>query len=80
MYHCKEAKPEKCNVIAYEVGGKDSFRRNRFDFATFAVRFPCMIKLIFYGGQHMLEYRYDTQLLIEGKELDEDAMNDYSYK
>ena len=25
----------------------------------------------------MLEYRYDTQLLIEGKELDEDAINDY---
>ena len=25
----------------------------------------------------MLEYRYDTQLLIEGTELDEDAINDY---
>ena len=25
----------------------------------------------------MLEYRYDTQLLIEGKELDEDIINDY---
>ena len=25
----------------------------------------------------MLEYRYDTQLLIEGENLDEDAINDY---
>lgn len=25
----------------------------------------------------MLEYRYDTQLLIEGNNLDEDAINDY---
>ena len=25
----------------------------------------------------MLEFRYDTQLLIEGKNLDEDAINDY---
>lgn len=36
-----------------------------------------MTKLVIDGGQHMLEYRYDTQLLIEGKELDEDAINDY---
>ena len=25
----------------------------------------------------MLEYKYDTQLLIEGKDLDEDEINDY---
>ncbi len=25
----------------------------------------------------MLEFRYDTQLLIEGKDLDEDEINDY---
>lgn len=25
----------------------------------------------------MLEYKFDTQLLIEGKNLDEDAINDY---
>ena len=25
----------------------------------------------------MLEYRYDTQLLIEGHDLDEDMINDY---
>lgn len=25
----------------------------------------------------MLEYRYDTQLLIEGNDLDEDAISDY---
>ena len=25
----------------------------------------------------MLEYRYDTQLLIEGEDLDEDAISDY---
>lgn len=25
----------------------------------------------------MLEFRYDTQLLIEGKDLNEDAINDY---
>ncbi|MBP0983463.1 MAG: kinase to dihydroxyacetone kinase [Oscillospiraceae bacterium] len=25
----------------------------------------------------MLEYRYDTQLLIDGTDLDEDAINDY---
>ena len=25
----------------------------------------------------MLEFRYDTQLLIEGNDLDEDAINDY---
>ena len=25
----------------------------------------------------MLEYRYDTQLLIEGTDLDEDVINDY---
>lgn len=28
----------------------------------------------------MLEFRYDTQLLIEGKDLDEDAVNDYIAK
>ncbi len=28
----------------------------------------------------MLEYRYDTQLLIEGKKLDEDQINDYFEK
>lgn len=25
----------------------------------------------------MLEFRYDTQLLIEGTDLDEDVINDY---
>lgn len=25
----------------------------------------------------MIEFRYDTQLLIEGKDLDEDVINDY---
>ncbi|MCM1299056.1 MAG: kinase to dihydroxyacetone kinase [Firmicutes bacterium] len=25
----------------------------------------------------MVEFRYDTQLLIEGEDLDEDAINDY---
>ncbi len=25
----------------------------------------------------MTQYRYDTQLLIEGQDLDEDAINDY---
>ena len=28
----------------------------------------------------MLEYRYDTQLLIEGENLDEDQINDYITK
>ena len=28
----------------------------------------------------MLEYRYDTQLLIEGTDLDEDAIKDYFIK
>lgn len=28
----------------------------------------------------MLEFRYDTQLLIEGTNLDEDAINDYFVK
>ena len=28
-------------------------------------------------GELMLEYRYDTQLLIEGKDLDEDTVNEY---
>ena len=28
----------------------------------------------------MLEYRYDTQLLIEGENLDEDEINDYKKK
>ena len=28
----------------------------------------------------MIEYRYDTQLLIEGENLDEDAINDYFVK
>ena len=26
----------------------------------------------------MIEYRYDTQLLIDGENLDEDAVHDYS--
>ena len=25
----------------------------------------------------MIEYRYDTQLLVDGEDLDEDAINDY---
>lgn len=29
------------------------------------------------GENHMLEYRYDTQLLIEGHGLSEDAIADY---
>jgi Predicted kinase related to dihydroxyacetone kinase len=29
------------------------------------------------GGKNMLEFKYDTQLLIEGKNLDEDEINDY---
>lgn len=29
------------------------------------------------GRTIMLEFRYDTQLLIEGENLDEDAINDY---
>ena len=28
----------------------------------------------------MLEYRYDAQLLIDGKDVDEDAINDYFVK
>ena len=28
----------------------------------------------------MLEYKYDTQLLIQGKNLDEDSINDYFNK
>lgn len=28
----------------------------------------------------MLEFRYDTQLLVEGKNLDEDAVNEYFMK
>ena len=28
----------------------------------------------------MLEYRYDTQLLIDGEDLDEDAISDYFTK
>ena len=30
-----------------------------------------------YGGNEMLEFKYDVQLLIEGEKLDEDAINDY---
>jgi len=29
------------------------------------------------GGDGMLEFKYDTQLLIEGEDLDEDAISDY---
>ena len=29
------------------------------------------------GDTKMLEFKYDTQLLIEGKDLDEDAMREY---
>ena len=32
---------------------------------------------MFREGDQMLEYRYDTQLLIEGEDLDEDAISDY---
>ena len=28
-------------------------------------------------GKKMLEFRYDTQLLIEGENLDEDVINNY---
>lgn len=28
-------------------------------------------------GKEMLEFKYDTQLLIEGKDLDEDIISDY---
>lgn len=28
-------------------------------------------------SEQSLEFRYDTQLLIEGQDLDEDAINDY---
>ena len=27
--------------------------------------------------RNMLEYKFDTQLLIEGKDLDEDVINEY---
>jgi len=29
------------------------------------------------GGENMLEFKFDTQLLIEGTGLDEDAINEY---
>ena len=29
------------------------------------------------GGYDMLEFKYDTQLLIEGENLDEDTISDY---
>lgn len=29
------------------------------------------------GSNNMLEFKYDTQLLIEGNDLDEDEINDY---
>ena len=32
---------------------------------------------ITHKGECMLEYRYDTQLLIEGEDLDEDDIRDY---
>ena len=35
------------------------------------------IVLLTERGLKMIEYRYDTQLLIEGKNLNEDAINDY---
>ena len=36
-----------------------------------------MSKQEFVEEDQMLEFKYDTQLLIEGKNLDEDAINDY---
>lgn len=32
---------------------------------------------VFDGGKMMLAFKYDTQLLIEGKSLDEDAISEY---
>jgi dihydroxyacetone kinase-like predicted kinase len=29
------------------------------------------------GGNEVLEFKYDVQLLLEGKNLDEDAVNEY---
>lgn len=36
-----------------------------------------MRKTILAGETIMLEFRYDTQLLIEGENLDEDSINEY---
>ena len=43
----------------------------------------CFVKIIndgkklLEGEKHMLEFKYDTQLLIEGTDLDEDVISDY---
>ena len=36
-----------------------------------------MIEFRDIGGIEMIEFRYDTQLLIEGKNLSEEAINEY---
>lgn len=55
--------------------------------SLFVVFLPCNIEMLCYyyrvvsqiqnGGFIMLEFKYDTQLLIEGTNLDEDEINDY---
>lgn len=35
------------------------------------------IKMLFERENKMIEFRYDTQLLIEGENLDEDVIHDY---
>ena len=55
-------------------------------YQLFVAFLPCnieMLMLLLYsdysknGGIKMLEFKYDTQLLIEGTDLDEDEINDY---
>lgn len=38
---------------------------------------PYLFSVCFSEGMHMIEFRYDSQLLIEGEDLDEDVISDY---
>ena len=54
--------------------------KNLLCFTSFLIKYVTIsmsIVLLTERGLKMIEYRYDTQLLIEGKNLNEDAINDY---
>ena len=58
-----------------ECPAQPGFEKNIF--SEYSHRLPCFAKTKMKKETTMLEFKYDTQLLIEGEDLDEDVISDY---